>query len=148
MKIEVRTPNEDWGCALYKGAHYTPKNTAYAHMRTASHSLITLARKESKTRWEQTSNNLHAKSDSAPKQDHKKQNLVNSTLSITTIHNYCDWIGTAKFRYHSNIGLSNPFSIPWWASFIHSVSYACRTFNIGGILDIWPCHLIFGCHRH
>ena len=27
MKIEVRTPNEDWGCALYKGAHYTPKNT-------------------------------------------------------------------------------------------------------------------------
>ena len=27
MKIEVRTPNEDSGCALYKGAHYTPKNT-------------------------------------------------------------------------------------------------------------------------
>ena len=27
MKIEVRTPNEDWGCALYKGAHYTPENT-------------------------------------------------------------------------------------------------------------------------
>ena len=26
MKIEVRTSNEDWGCALYKGAHYTPKN--------------------------------------------------------------------------------------------------------------------------
>ena len=29
MKIEVRTPNEDWGCALYKGAHYTPKNTVH-----------------------------------------------------------------------------------------------------------------------
>ena len=27
MKIELRTPNEDWGCALYKGAHYTPENT-------------------------------------------------------------------------------------------------------------------------
>ena len=23
----MRNPNEDWGCALYKGAHYTPKNT-------------------------------------------------------------------------------------------------------------------------
>ena len=31
MKIEVRTPNEDWGCALYKGAHYTPKNTVGSH---------------------------------------------------------------------------------------------------------------------
>ena len=27
MKIEVRSPNEDWGCALYKGAHYPPTNT-------------------------------------------------------------------------------------------------------------------------
>ena len=27
MKIEVRTANEDSGCALYKGAHHSPKNT-------------------------------------------------------------------------------------------------------------------------
>ena len=31
MKIEVRTLNEDWGCTLYKGAHFTPKNTAGAN---------------------------------------------------------------------------------------------------------------------
>ena len=29
MQIEVRTHNEDWGCALHKGAHYTPTNTDY-----------------------------------------------------------------------------------------------------------------------